>query len=260
MASSFIPPQGFGLPSLNQGQNVNAPKASAGSYVNQQLAGLVSGTTAKIGGSTPANLPKAAQVGADTAPESAVSAGTKQLQDSIQQGNVRLGDYAQQAAMKRQATALQAGGMGGNNFGGGMPGGPGSGGKPWAFNSNYSNQRNKALALASTYLGNPYVLGGTSHRGIDCSGLVMMVYNQLGFNITHHGATWEGQHIPGVRTAFKNLRPGDLVCWRDGSHIAIYAGNGEIIEAPNPHRGVVRRRLWTSPGNVFGIRVRFRGE
>src|SRR5690606_5971125 len=112
----------------------------------------------------------------------------------------------------------------------------------------------------SSYLGTPYVLGGTSYRGIDCSSLVMMVYNQLGFNITRHSATWQCKNIPGVRTSIANLRPGDIVAWKDGSHIAIYAGNGEIFEAANPQRGTLRRKLWANPNAVYGIALRLPGE
>ena len=43
--------------------------------------------------------------------------------------------------------------------------------------------------------------------------------------------------------------------WRDGSHIAIYAGHGQIIESANTKVGTVRRQLWDNPGNVVGIRL-----
>jgi cell wall-associated NlpC family hydrolase len=50
------------------------------------------------------------------------------------------------------------------------------------------------------------------------------------------------------------------VAWKDGSHIAIYAGNGEIIEAANTRVGTVRRKIWASPDQLFGIAVRLPGE
>lgn len=133
-------------------------------------------------------------------------------------------------------------------------------GKAWQADGKLSKSRNALLQNASSYLGTPYVLGGRSYKGIDCSGLVMSVYNKFGFNITQHHAGVQGRTIPGVRTGIKNLRPGDIVAWKDGSHIAIYAGNGEIIEAPNPRRGTVRRKLWANPDAVFGIAVRLPGE
>jgi cell wall-associated NlpC family hydrolase len=126
--------------------------------------------------------------------------------------------------------------------------------------STLSDSRQKLLGKAQSYLGSPYVLGGTTKEGIDCSGLVMNVYNKAGFDVGQHSATWQGQNIPGVRTTIDNLRPGDLVAWRDGSHIAIYAGNGQIIEAANPAVGTVQRKIWADPSQLFGIKVRLPGD
>lgn len=152
----------------------------------------------------------------------------------------------------------------GNTSGASQPGAiggvRGSGTYKYVVNSKLDASRNKVLALATSYLGTPYVLGGTTHTSIDCSGLVMAVYSQLGYSIPMHSATWQKNNIPGVRVAFNQLSPGDLVCWKDGSHIAIYAGGGEIIEAANENRGTLARPLWDSPDNVIGIHLRLPGE
>jgi len=132
-------------------------------------------------------------------------------------------------------------------------------GEAYNADGSLSPARRTALQSASSYRGTPYQLGGTTARGIDCSGLVMAVYNQLGYGISQHSAGWQGRNIPGVRTSINNLRPGDIVAWKDGSHIAIYAGNGEIIDASRS-RGTSRRPLWTSPDNVYGIALRLPGE
>jgi cell wall-associated NlpC family hydrolase len=126
-------------------------------------------------------------------------------------------------------------------------------------NGQLSGARNQALKTAFSYVGDPYVLGGTSHQGIDCSGLVMAVYDQFGFGryLDSHLAGHQAAAIPGVRTAVSNLRPGDLVAWRDGSHIAIYAGNGMIVSAADYGEGVKYQPVW---GNVFGIQLRLPGE
>lgn len=134
--------------------------------------------------------------------------------------------------------------------------------------------RNAIVSQAQTYIGVPYVWGGQSRSGLDCSGLVFSVYNDLKMKIprlTAQGYTMNSftrgglSGITGVRTSVSNLRPGDLVGWNGDSvgragvlvgHIAIYAGNGEIIEASGAR--VRRRRLGNE--NIFGVALRFPGE
>lgn len=133
--------------------------------------------------------------------------------------------------------------------------------RTYHYNNAYSAERNAALAGAYSWLGTHYVLDGeTKQVSVDCSGLVQAIYSKLGFSIPLHSAEHEKDTIPGVRTSFSNLQPGDLVCWKDGSHIAIYAGNGEIIEAANTRVGTVRRELWDNPNNVVGIHLTFGDE
>lgn len=140
----------------------------------------------------------------------------------------------------------------------------GAGTYKYVYNENLDASRNKVLGLATSYLGSTYKLGGTSRTGIDCSGLVMAVYSQLGYSIPMHSATWQKNNIPGVRVAFNRLAPGDIVAWKDGSHIAIYAGNGKIIESTETNSGISRgtlyRDLWDSPDNVVGIHLTLPGE
>jgi len=131
--------------------------------------------------------------------------------------------------------------------------------REWVPETNLSNSRNEALETAFSYTGDPYQLGGTSHAGIDCSGLVMAVYDQFGLGqyINNHNATTQAQQIPGVRTAVSNLQPGDIVAWKDGSHIAIYAGNNMIVAAAAPGEGVKYQPVW---GDVYGIHLTLPGE
>jgi len=129
----------------------------------------------------------------------------------------------------------------------------------WGGNKNLSASRNQALATAFSYMGDPYQLGGTSHQGIDCSGLVMAVYDQFGWGkyLNSHYVPTQMQNIPGYRTSVNNLVPGDIVVWNDGSHIAIYAGNGMIVAAAAPGEGVKYQPVW---GNVTGIHIKLPGE
>jgi len=87
----------------------------------------------------------------------------------------------------------------------------------------------------------------------------MSVYNQAGYDISQHSAGWQGRNIPGVRTSVDNLQPGDIVAWKDGSHIAIYAGNGMIWDAAR-RTGTSLRQLWAPQSAVYGIKLRFPGE
>lgn len=99
-----------------------------------------------------------------------------------------------------------------------------------------------AVEVVKQYLGVPYVYGGTSPRGFDCSGLMQYVYAQLGYSINRVAAD---QMRNGVAISRENLAPGDLVGFYSSpgsgyvSHIGMYIGNGMMIHAP--HTGDVVR-------------------
>jgi len=93
------------------------------------------------------------------------------------------------------------------------------------------------VAIAQRYLGVPYVWGGASPSGFDCSGLVMYCYAQIGIGLSH-GAT--DQQRASLPVPLSDLRPGDLVFFGNASfshHVAIFVGGTTIIEAP--HTGAV---------------------
>jgi cell wall-associated NlpC family hydrolase len=92
----------------------------------------------------------------------------------------------------------------------------------------------QAVAIAEQYLGVPYVWGGASPDGFDCSGLVMYVYAQLGVSLPHN-AYEQYLALPHVPTS--DLEPGDLVFFNGFGHVGIYIGGGMIIHAP--HTGTV---------------------
>jgi len=94
----------------------------------------------------------------------------------------------------------------------------------------------QAVAIAMQYLGTPYVWGGASPGGFDCSGLVMYVYGQLGVSLPHNAAMQYGVGVAVPRSA---LEPGDLVFFDGLGHVGIYVGNGAFIHAP--HTGDVVR-------------------
>jgi cell wall-associated NlpC family hydrolase len=88
-----------------------------------------------------------------------------------------------------------------------------------------------AIDLAQQHLGVPYVWGGESPAGFDCSGLIQYVYRQLGVSLPRVAADQArvGQPVAGLADAV----PGDLVAFNDPvDHIGIYAGNGLMVVAP----------------------------
>ena len=108
----------------------------------------------------------------------------------------------------------------------------------------------QAASIAMRYLGVPYVWGGSSPSGFDCSGLVMYVYAQLGISLGHYtGAQW-GETLP---ISPSQAQPGDLVFFNGVSHVGIYIGGGQMINAP--HTGsVVRIDSIGGFGSIDGFR------
>ena len=129
----------------------------------------------------------------------------------------------QQARENAAATAAAAAASGGSvGTGGNIPVPPSS------------TLGGQAVAIAEQYLGVPYVWGGASPSGFDCSGLVMYVYGRLGVSLPHNAAAQYGMGTPVPRDA---LEPGDLVFFDGLGHVGIYVGGGSFIHAP--HTGTV---------------------
>ncbi|MCZ9307178.1 C40 family peptidase [Corynebacterium sp. c8Ua_181] len=102
-----------------------------------------------------------------------------------------------------------------------------------------------AVAAAKSQMGQPYVWGGTGNGGFDCSGLTQWAYSQAGVDLPR---TADQQAI-GQQVSADQLQPGDLVVW-DG-HVAMYSGNGEIVEAGDP--------VQTNPLRTSNMGMQFKG-
>ena len=92
------------------------------------------------------------------------------------------------------------------------------------------SQYGGVVGIAMQYLGVPYVWGGASPSGFDCSGFVMFVYAQVGVSLPHLAAA---QFNYGTPVSSDQLEPGDLVFFDGLGHVGIYIGGGQFIHAPH---------------------------
>jgi len=86
------------------------------------------------------------------------------------------------------------------------------------------------VSIALQYLGVPYVWGGASPSGFDCSGLTMYAYAKVGVYLPHNAAMQYGMGTPVARS---QLAPGDLVFFNGLSHVGMYIGGGRFVHAPH---------------------------
>ncbi len=145
----------------------------------------------------------------------------------------------QAAAAKAAAEAAAAQASSGSGTGGSTGGDGGTVVDPGG------SGHSAVVAIAQRYLGVPYVYGGASPSGFDCSGLAMYCYAQIGIGLSH-GAT-DQQHSS-TPVPLNALQPGDLVFFGNASysyHVGIYVGGGSMINAP--HTGSV-----VSYGSISG--------
>lgn len=122
---------------------------------------------------------------------------------------------------------------------------------------NTSSKADKIVATAKKYIGVPYVWGGESPKGFDCSGYVQYVFKMHSISLNR---TTETQYKHGSYVSKSNLKPGDLVffqnTYRAGiSHVGIYIGNGQFIHASSS-KGVTISNLSSSyyTSHYYGAR------
>lgn len=105
---------------------------------------------------------------------------------------------------------------------------------------NVTTQASMAAAYALAKLGKPYIYGASGPGSFDCSGLTMMAWRAAGVSVPRTAeAQWASlRHVSSPRV-------GDIVVYRGGGHVALYVGNGKIVEAPSPGKSV-RTAPWRS--------------
>lgn len=212
----------------------NAASTSADPGAEMQARAVIAGMSAKY-----------AKEAADI-----VNAAKGRLQDLMNAMNATAPASAPAAgALGTRASGSSGGGGGGGGYSGG--GGASSSGPAMTFppsdqygsgtqvklpggqTVNAPNERAAiAVRAALSRLGLPYVWGGTDPtKGMDCSGLTQWAYSQAGLKIPRTAAT----QTVGQKVDINDIQPGDLVIW--SGHVAMYIGNGQMVE--EPHTGDV---------------------
>lgn len=111
--------------------------------------------------------------------------------------------------------------------------------------SNSTSQAGQIIATAKEYLGTPYVWGGTTPKGFDCSGFIYYVFGQYGYKL--HRVACDMYANDGVSVDKNSLQPGDLVFFSSSSeavgHVGMYIGNGQFIHASSGSGKVIITEL-----------------
>ena len=170
--------------------------------------------------------------------KTSLQAATAQQQQLLSQVKGDLAQLVSQQQQQRQAALLAAanqrfGGDGGNP--GDYPGLP-----------PVSSVAGAAINFALAQLGKPYLYAAAGPDEYDCSGLVMAAFDAAGVSLPHYsGAQYD--LLPHI--AFDAMQPGDLLFWGDGGseHVAIYVGNGRILEAGGTGNEVHIGPIWGTP-------------
>jgi cell wall-associated NlpC family hydrolase len=148
-------------------------------------------------------------------------------------------EAARQAALKRQLEAQQAQQQAAAQQAAVAPAVPTASAPPSSSSSTPSVSPAPAppapshggvVGIAMQYLGTPYVWGGASPSGFDCSGFVMYVFAQVGISLPHSSYAQYGYGSP---VSMGQLQPGDLVFFDGLGHVGIYVGGGNFIHSPH---------------------------
>ena len=120
-------------------------------------------------------------------------------------------------------------------------------------NNSKISKGNQIINYAKQFLGNPYRYGGNSlTKGVDCSGFTQQVMRNAGVYLQRSSAAQYANN--GIKVSKNNLQPGDLLFYGYGgrvSHVAIYAGNKQVIHANSPQTGITMGNAFPTRGKPF---------
>lgn len=118
-----------------------------------------------------------------------------------------------------------------------------------SYSADASSEAARIIAKAKEYLGTPYVYGGATPSGFDCSGFVYYVFRQCGYSVTRTAGT---QNRDGYAVSRSELQPGDIIIFYNSAmtdiagHSGIYIGNGQFIHSSSGQGKVVISELSSS--------------
>ena len=131
-----------------------------------------------------------------------------------------------------------------NTYEGGGSGSGGLGDADYLGDSSYDPEfttnvtGEELVAYARQFVGNPYKWGGNSlTNGVDCSGFVHLIYAHFGISTPRYSQAFKNVGQP---VAYENMKAGDVVVYP--GHVAIYIGNGCIVEAQSTRAGITETR------------------
>lgn len=103
--------------------------------------------------------------------------------------------------------------------------------------ASYSSAGASVIEYAKQFIGTPYVYGGSTPKGFDCSGFVKYVFNHFGVSLPRTGTA---QYNAGTKVSRSELQPGDIVAFGSSylEHVGIYVGGGMFIHSPSPGNSV----------------------
>ncbi|MBT1167211.1 C40 family peptidase [Bifidobacterium simiarum] len=212
--------------------------------------------TTKYGGIESLNVPKTkskAEKDAEAAAKAAAEAAQQAAQEAAQQAAQQqaTSSYASRSQSRSAATGTGTGTTSSSNSAAASSSSAAAVTDTAAATTPASGTATAVVETALQYQGAPYVYGGSTPSGWDCSGFLMYVFAKFGVSLPHSSGAQAAVGTPVASLA--DAKPGDILA--NSTHSAIYVGDGMIMNALNPSRGTQLTPVsWGFPGGNYAIR------